>query len=270
MQFSKWNSVAIPALLSIVGIFAVFPANLVLSQDKAPAKTEGIKFKPRKKLPVVTLEETVTPQEIQAACKRGVGYLLEDQNKNGSWGSPTRTKGLNIYAPVPGAHHAFGIGTTSLCISALIEMEADYPECTAAINRAETWLFERLPYLRRADQTAIYNIWGHAYALSALARMHDRHAGDQKMQDRIGVLIKQQFDLLTRYESVDGGWGYYDFRHGTKRPSSSSISFVGATVLVAFHDVKEVGFAPPEDVTKRALAAIHRQQKNDFSYFYGE
>ncbi len=277
MQVSKWIFPVIAGLLLLANS-PVIPENSASAQPSGQAELpkeshsekKQTPFKPRKKLPVVTLEETLDPVAVRAACKRGISYLLKAQNKNGSWGSPTHTKGLNIYAPVPGAHHAFGIATSSLCICALIEWEAEFPESTAAINRAEEWLIDRLPYLRRADQTAIYNVWGHAYSLQALARMYRRHQGDEAFQARLKELIEQQFDMLTRYESVDGGWGYYDFRHGTKRPASSSISFVGATVLVAFHEVQQLGFEPPEAVTKRAIAAIHRQQKNDFSYLYGE
>ncbi len=277
MRFTKWNVVdftrllllVMPALLAETTGLAQ-PVEKTASPSKVQATREQENSKTRKTLPVVTLNEKLNPVEIRAACKRGIDYLLKNQNKNGSWGSPTRTKGLNIYAPVPGAHHAFGIATTSLCISALIEWEAEFPQNTAAINRAEQWLIEKLPYLRRANQTAIYNVWGHAYSLQALARMYRRHHGEEAFQARLKELIEQQFDMLTRYESVDGGWGYYDFRVGTKRPASSSISFVGATVLVAFHEVQQLGFEPPPELTQRALAAIHRQQKNDFSYFYGE
>ena len=61
--------------------------------------------------------------EIDAAIEKGVAFLLQRQNPNGSWGSARNTKGLNIYAPVPGAHHAFCAGTTSLCLAALLELE---------------------------------------------------------------------------------------------------------------------------------------------------
>ena len=43
------------------------------------------------------------PEEISTAIGRGVQFLLDDQRPDGSWGSPERTKGLNIYAPPPGA-----------------------------------------------------------------------------------------------------------------------------------------------------------------------
>ncbi|MGI9471882.1 MAG: hypothetical protein ACR2NZ_10140, partial [Rubripirellula sp.] len=175
-----------------------------------------------------TLPEIVAPteDEIRAAIDRGVKFLLEDQNPNGSWGSATRTKGLNIFAPVPGAHHAFRAATTSLCISALIELDSEDPAVIASLDHSEAWLLEHLQRLRRATGQAIYNVWGHAYSIQALVRMHQRHDDDPKMQARIVELIESQFDMLTRYESVDGGWGYYDFRYQAQRPTSDSISFV--------------------------------------------
>ena len=33
---------------------------------------------------------------LDAAMERGIEFLLRDQNKDGSWGTPERTKGLNI------------------------------------------------------------------------------------------------------------------------------------------------------------------------------
>jgi hypothetical protein len=76
--------------------------------------------------------------------------------------------------------------------------------------------------------------------------------------------------LLQRYECVDGGWCYYDFNAHTQRPSGSTISFVTATVLVAFHDAKSAGLSPPQRLIDRALASMRRQRKPDFSFDYGE
>ncbi|MEK6234729.1 MAG: hypothetical protein N2C14_08455, partial [Planctomycetales bacterium] len=93
---------------------------------------------------------------------------------------------------------------------------------------------------------------------------------DAETRARIVALIKSQFDFLGRYESVDGGWGYYDFYVRSKRPGGSSISFVSAAVLVAFRDAKNIGVEPPRKLVDRALASIRRQRKGDFSYLYGE
>jgi hypothetical protein len=220
--------------------------------------------------PVLPKIDAPSETEIRQSIARGVQFLLEDQNPNGSWGSATRTKGLNIFAPVPGAHHAFRTATTSLCISALIELDSEDPEVNKSIDRAEDWLLEHLAQLRRATGQAIYNVWGHGYSIQALVRMHGRHEGDTDKESKIIELIQTQFDMLKRYESVDGGWGYYDFRYQAQQPTSDSISFVNGTVLVAFAEAKAIGVEPPERIVKRAIAAINRQQKSDFSYLYGE
>ncbi len=224
------------------------------------------------------LTETPALPEVEApaldalrdSIERGVAFLLEDQNSNGSWGSATRTKGLNIYAPVPGAHHAFRAATTSLCLSALLEVASDGPESTAAVDRGEAWLREHLNRLRRATGDAIYNVWGHAYSISALVRLHERHEDNSQRRQKIKDLIKEQFEMLSRYESVDGGWGYYDFRYQANQPTSASISFVNGAVLVALAEAKSIGLEPPERMVRRAIAATKRQQKPDFSYLYGE
>ena len=209
------------------------------------------------------------PAQVLQSIDRGVNFLLKSQNKNGSWGSATRTKGLNIYAPIPGSHHAFRTATTALCIAALIEADTGRPEVAKSIDRAEDWLIDQLPRLRRATGDAIYNVWGHAYSIQALTRMYHR-TDETAERQTITDLIESQIDRLQRYESVDGGWGYYDFRYQAKQPSSSSISFVNATGLVALYEAKQIGIEVPDRLVKRAVAAIGRQQKSDFSYLYGE
>ncbi len=209
--------------------------------------------------------------EIRAAIELGRSFLLERQNPDGSWGSARRTKGLNIYAPAPGAHQAFRAAVTSLAVSALVETGADDPRVRSALERAERYLLTKLPRVRRATPDAIYNVWTHAYSLSAIAKLFALRDGDSSRQEKLRELAESQVELLERYESVDGGWGYYDFRVGTRKPSSSSIGFTSATVLVAF---KEIGTAAkveaPARLVQRAVDSILRQRKSDFSYVYGE
>ena len=76
--------------------------------------------------------------------------------------------------------------------------------------------------------------------------------------------------MLEKYESIDGGWGYYDFNAQTKQPSGSSISFVNATCLVALKQAEDVGFTIPSKMASKALDAIRRQRLPDHSYLYGE
>lgn len=209
-------------------------------------------------------------EKIKRAMDRGIQFLLDDQNENGSWGTPERTKELNIYAPVPGAHHAFRTAVTALCLCSLIEMESDRADIQQAIDHGEAWMMEHLPELRRATPAALYNVWGHGYAIQALVRMHQRHAEEPAKQERIAELVRLQYEYLDRYETVAGGWGYYDFDVGAQTPAGSTISFVSAAILVAFDEARDIGISPPEKLTQRALDSIRRQQKPDFSYLYGE
>ena len=276
------NQATFIAITLLNSLLWSLPGSPLWSQDSAqdgvqkPERESGIPLRGRSnrydfsREPILPEVEAVTETELKASIDRGVQFLLTDQNANGSWGSPTRTKSLNIYAPVPGAHHAFRAATTSLCISALIEMDTHDPRVEQAIDDGETWLMKHLPNLRRASGDAIYNVWGHGYSIQALVRMHQRHKGDAEKQTRIKQLIQSQFDKLTRYESVDGGWGYYDFRYQANQPTSASISFVNGAVLVAFAEARDIGVEPPPIIVKRAIAALKRQQKRDFTYLYGE
>jgi hypothetical protein len=208
--------------------------------------------------------------EINAALERGVAFLLKRQNRNGSWGLPDATRPYEIYAPVPGAHHAFRAGTTALCVAALIETGGQRADVAAALDRAEAWMLENLPHLRRAEPEAIYNTWGHIYSIDALARLLELRRDQPARREKLAATLKQQIELLQRYEVVDGGWAYYDFECHTQKPSGSSISFVSAAALISLDRAKRAGFEIPPKITQRAIDSIKRQQKPDYSYCYGE
>jgi len=222
------------------------------------------------KLPKPKPVEQPSRASIEGAIAKGIQFLLDDQNKDGSWGSAEKTKDLNIYAPVPGSHEAFRAAVTSLCISALCETGGKRKEVTAAIDRAEVWLLANLPKVRRATPDAIYNVWTHAYGIEALVHLHQRHTGDKAKQSEIKRLIAEQIDFHRRYESVNGGWGYYDFKFHTQQPASMNTSFTTATGLIAIDRAKSIGVEAPAEMIKRALESMHRQQKGDLSYLYGE
>jgi len=208
--------------------------------------------------------------EIDRAMARGTAFLLKAQNPDGSWGSARRTKALNIYAPVPGAHHAFRAAVTGLCVSALIEAGGDALAVRSALDRGEACLMERLPKVRRAVPRAIYNVWAHAYGIRALVRMYHRRPDDKPRRERIRRLVAQQVDLLKRYACIGGGWSYYDFRYRTQRPGGKSMSFTTATVLIALHEARAIGVRAPRELIDRAVDSLLRQQNPDFAYLYSE
>jgi hypothetical protein len=237
-------------------------SSLLLADDaeKKPSQAETA--------PIPAPVEPPTKAELAAAIEKGKAFLLANQNHDGSWGSATRTKELNIYAPVPGGHHAFRGAVTALCVSALIELNSKEPEVQTAIDRGEAWLLEKLPSLRRANHDALYNIWGHAYGIEALARLHKIREGDEEKRKLLIAEIQRQIELLDRYESVNGGWGYYDFDYHLKKPTTQPTSFTTATVLCAFHEAKKLGCEVPQRLIDRGITAIIKQQRPDLAYLY--
>ena len=209
-----------------------------------------------------------TEEAIESAITRGVDFLLARQGPAGWWGAARNTKGLNIYAPVPGAHQAFRSGVTSLCVSALIESGDTRPAVTKAIDAGEAWMVKHLPKLRRSHPQAIYNNWGHAYGIQAFVDLLGRKTDDVARQERLKKLIAGQIELLGRYEYVSGGWGYYDFHFHTKKPGGDATSFITSTVLIALREADAVGVKPPARLVKRGLAALRRQRNADSTYHY--
>ena len=209
---------------------------------------------------------------IESSIRKGIDFLISDQNKDGSWGSARNTKGLNIYAPVPGAHHAFRAAITAMCVNALIETNAadQDPKAKTALEKGEKWILDNLGSVRRANHDAIYNVRGHSYGIAALVAMHNKKEASDERKKLIKHSIRHQIKMLQKYESVDGGWGYYDFRYQAKQPSSSSISFTNSTALVALKRAEQIGVDVPDRLVKRAFDATKRQQKPDFTYLYGE
>lgn len=212
----------------------------------------------------------VTTASIDASIRRGVDFLLTHQNKDGSWGSARRTKGLNIYAPLPGAHQAFLAGASSLALSGIIDAADDRPAVSAAIDKAAIWTASELPKLRRADQTTTYNVWGHAYGLRAMTRLYQREVDSNRKAEwlRLG---QEQVDLVNRYEDVNGGWGYLDLfdELTTQKPTGLPTSFTTATVLLAMDQARKVmGVKLNDKLVQHAITGINWQRTPDFSYDY--
>ena len=215
-------------------------------------------------------EAEVNASTMATAVRRGVDFLIADQNENGSWGGATRTKGLNIYAPLPGAHHAFRAGASGLALAGLIDSGDTRPETLAAIAKGGAWMESELPKLRRADQTTTYNAWGHAYGMRALTRLYQT-AKDDASKEKWKRLAQDQCDLANRYMDLNGGWGYLDIYDDltTQKPTGITTCFTTATVLLAMREARDVmGIKLDDRIVKASLASVERQRTPDFSYVY--
>lgn len=268
----------------VVWILAVFFALPLAAQESRPPvagqEPEAVEGSLRQPIlddafdfsrpPVLPPIEAPSQETIRKAIGEGVAFLVRTQNEDGSWGSHDAQRPFQIYAPIPGAHHGFRAAVTAMAVSALIEAAPGNPDAEAAARRGYAWMDKNLERVKRATGDAIYNVWAHTYAVQALVRVHEKLVADEEGKRSVRALIARQLDLLDRYESVDGGWGYYDFNYQARKPTSDSTSFVNAAALIAIHEAERIGIAVNQRTVDRAVKATLRQQKPDFTYLYGE
>ena len=218
----------------------------------------------------VAVAPEVAPASINASIARGVDFLIGHQNPDGSWGSATRTKNINIYAPLPGAHHAYRAGASGLALAGLLDAADPRPTAKAAIEKAAAWTARELPKLRRADPTTTYNVWGHAYGLRAISRLYQRETVAEKKAEW-ARLAQEQVDLANRFEDINGGWGYLDVFDNltTQKPSGIPTSFTTATMLLAMDQARTImGVKLSEKLIQHSLVSLNAQRTPDFSYAY--
>ncbi|MDG0995009.1 MAG: hypothetical protein P8O22_09780 [Akkermansiaceae bacterium] len=210
-----------------------------------------------------------TIPDINAAITRGVDFLLKHQNKDGSFGTANRTKGLNIYAPLPDAHQAFHMGSSALALHGLLESGDDRPSTIIAIRNAEKWLLNNLPKTRNLNRGATYNVWAHAYGLRALASLY-RHNNNSQKRSEYKRQAELQIAKLVSQEDIGRGWGYYDMDDiKTAKPSGLIMSFTTATIMLAMHDVSSsMDIKLPEKIVQRGIKSLQAMRNPDSTYAY--
>lgn len=207
---------------------------------------------------------------VQEAVRKGAAHLLATQNKDGSFGTHRTGRYIEVLADVPGSHHAFQVATSALCLMALdsIPPQERGEGHQEAMDRCLDYLIENA-MVKRPNSAEMYNVWAFGYGLQCLSAFlpkikdPERKAGAKKTAEGL-------IDMLELYQTLDGGWGYFDFDYGARHPAGTSMSFTTATIVVGLHEAKKAGLAIPEKVLEKSLKCLRRARKEDGSYIYGD
>ncbi len=206
-------------------------------------------------------------EKIKQALEKGVAYLLEKQNPDGSWSSASRTKDLDIYAPGPRAHLAYKTACTALDLLALGTLPEKSDEVKKAIRRGALYLIKTAPEIKRAEGMWVGNTWSHPYVVKAFLKLRQLDfLADLK--DELDETIKHQLKQMANFQALDGGWSYYNFSNPTNVPSDNSMSFITATCIIVLKEAKNSGFTVNDTVVTRALKNLKSQRRPDGNFLY--
>jgi len=168
---------------------------------------------------------------IDAAVDRGIGWLLDAQRPDGSWGSGAFRGSAAVTAQVILALVADGSTPASGPHAAACGRGVDYLVACAGADGL----------IAGNEQAAHGPMYGHAFAMTALAAVY----GETEDDPRIAQILGAARDLVERIQNDEGGWRYQPVR----RDADLSVT---AAVLVALRSLHDVGFTVSAGCVDRA------------------
>lgn len=200
------------------------------------------------------------------SIRRGVEFLLASQRKDGAWGEPLPTRPYDIYIGGANSLHAFGNASSALCCMALLAQPSD-ERLNAALEKGYRYLC-MAPDTVRINGDTFYNIWAHAYMIEALAR----GLGDDRLKSlQSDMRQRAQFEIarLFKIQSLDGGFGYYDFGWVLQHPTGEiSTPMSASAALVGLRAAQDAGLAVPEKGLRLAVEYLNRMRLPNGAYLY--
>ncbi len=203
------------------------------------------------------------PSNGKGRYARGVDYLIASQRKDGGWGGPQWTGGVDS-DPVPGSFRSFDVAVTAMCLEALSNVVAT-TDVRASTERAYRYLIERTHKIKRAGPGDLPNVWAHCYCIQTFAKLWHQ-SDDPRLQRELESAIGAHMRGLKRWQSIHGGWFYYG--SGMSQPVNPSCSFVNSAVLVALARARDIGITADATMVQRAIEATQRMRKPDSSFLY--
>ena len=217
---------------------------------------------------VATDDPPPLAERVDQAIDGAVRWLLDNQRENGAWGSHHSPRPIEVFCSVPGSQQAFRIGTTCLCLMALMDTGRDDAEVLRAIDRGFDYLLEDYD-VKRQSGLEHYSVWAFGFMLQCLGERLEKFPDDPR-GDRMRAVCDLMVLRLQRHQCLDGGWGYLSLDEvPTYKPSFTSMSFTTATLVVGLQRAREVGLEVEQKMLDRALDSIERCKTPTGYYTYG-
>jgi hypothetical protein len=236
---------------------------LILAQESVPPGQDTAR-KDVAPAPQVS-EGAATRKEILESIERGLAFLLEDQNPDGSWGGPRGKTMTDLFANAA-THDAWTVGTTGLVCCALLEL-GESEAALAALERGLDFLYEQRDVKRPAEWD-IDNNWGNIFGLKAVSEaLISRRWAETEREERLAEAAKVFIQGLAKFQSPNGGWAYYADPGANWRPEWAT-SFTTASAIDALIDARNGGVAVEVERMAAGVGAIRRCRLPTGAYTY--
>jgi len=224
-----------------------------------------------------------TPEQVRQAVDRGLEYLVQSQNPDGSWGGQgdSLTTWSGDVWPNPETHRAWKVATTGLCAAALLEVGTSDPEASMAganpdrvhraaeaADRAVQYLIANCDVKRPSEWDTMHN-WAHIYGLQglAVAYRHPRYA-DSPLRPQIAQAAATLLRNLAKGQSLHGGFGYLEFDEPRTRQPQWGTSFMTGAAVVAMAEAQRSGFEVDPGLLGRSVRIIKHCRLPNGGYSY--
>ena len=197
---------------------------------------------------------------------RGVKFLLDKQNADGSWGTST-VESLYEISYSNASFYAWKLAGGALSCMALMMVD-ETPERRAALDKAVKYVLEH-DRPRRGSDWDIDNNWAALCVFDMLATAaRDPRFQAPEWKTKIETCAKEYAQHLLDNQDPLGGWGYYEGVVVSHRPTWST-SFATALVVPALVEAKRDLFWPvDEKMIARAVEYLKRCALPNGAYEY--
>lgn len=187
-----------------------------------------------------------TPRS-EAAVRRGLKYLADTQNPDGSWG---------------GGGYSSDVAIVGLCALAFMSAghQPDRGPYGVVLRRATDYLAantQRTGLIYNPQAAAGPPMYGHGFATLALAELYGMTRRTD-LRDKLEAAVA----LILRTQNAEGGWRYQP------RVADADISVVICQIM-ALRAAANAGVRVPRETTRRAIEYVKRCANNadgGFSY----
>ena len=185
--------------------------------------------------------------KTEAAVKKALKYLADNQNPDGSWGD---------------ARYSSDVGIVGLCSLSFMAAghQPDRGPYGTILRRATDYLAkhsQRTGLINNPNAMAGPPMYGHGFATLALAELY----GMTRRAD-LRDKLESAVSLILRTQNSEGGWRYQP------RPADADLSVVVCQVM-ALRAAANAGIKVPKETTDRAVEYVKRCANNPdggFSY----